>query len=58
MAIYIDEKNSKQLVKIFYYYDIERTQAIMKSLLKTVFTMNSLINHNKNMIVFTVENVT
>lgn len=35
MAIYIDEKNSKQLVKIFYYYDIERTQAIMKSLLKT-----------------------
>lgn len=58
MAIYIDEKNSKQLVKIFYYYVIERTQAIMKSLLKTVFTMNSLINHNKNMIVFTVENVT
>lgn len=58
MAIYIDEKNLKQLVKIFYYYDIERTQAIMKSLLKTVFTMNSLINHNKNMIVFTVENVT
>lgn len=58
MAIYIDEKNSKQLVKIFYYYDIDRTQAIMKSLLKTVFTMNSFINHNKNMIVFTVENVT
>lgn len=58
MAIYIDEKNSKQLVNIFYYYDIERTQAIMKSLLKTVFTMNSFINHNKNMIVFTVENVT
>lgn len=58
MAIYVDEKNSKQLVKMFYYYGIERTQAIMKSLLKTVFTMNSLINHNKNMIVFTVENVT